>query len=493
MKYIAVFDIGTTSVKGVLIDDRANLKGEYSVLLETHYGPNGEIEQNPEDWWAALKEITARWWDELLINAKQIAMLTFTGQMEDVVPICGDHSNPNAILYSDTRAKEEAEKITQAFPEIKEVTGNTIRASTPMAKLLWLHKRNIYSEANCFVFSAKDYIIYKLANVLVTDPTTGATTGMMNLKDRRWERTIIERTGVNLAKLPKIYKPDEVIGFISKEASYETGFCKDTAVLCGCGDAGASTLGAGAIKHGDSHLYLGTTGWVAVVQDELSVKQQDNEVFLLAHVLENNTISIAPLLNVGNVHHWAVETFVDADCENKYEHAERTINQVTPGSDGLLFLPYLNGERYPVIDQHAKGAFWGIGPTTKKDNFLRAVLEGVSYALKQVLENLSTNGSGTITVIGGGTKSKTWCQILADCLGRAIIVPSNSKYMPAIGAAATAFVNLGWANDYYDFTKRFIENEISIIYYPEQKNVALYHEYYQRFLKLYPHMQGIYK
>nr|WP_239584524.1 FGGY family carbohydrate kinase [Aquibacillus albus] len=496
MEYVAIFDIGTSAVKGVLINQQAEIKGEYSVPVTTHFGENREVEQNPTEWWQAVKKIAQTWWNDLSIDPKQVSMISFSGQMEDVIPVSKNNQKHRAILYSDTRAKGEAVFLHEKFPELTKKTGNSIKPSSPIAKLLWLekYKKNLYEDTLCFLFNAKDFIIYQLTNKFVTDPIAGATTGMMNLLERQWVWDLLEKIGIDLDKLPNLCQPEEIVGYVSAHASAETGFSESTPVLCGSGDAGASTIGAGAVKEGDSYFYIGTTGWVAVVKEQEDLESSMNGVFHLAHLPQKSTITIAPLLNVGNVHHWAVETFIgSAESDASFVAYEELINDASPGSNGVLFLPYLNGERNPISDSEARGAFWGIGPNTKKSDFTRAVIEGICFSLKQLIELLDIDESKSITLIGGGAKSASWCQILADCIGVPVRVPAESEFMPAIGAASSGFIRLGWVKDYQEFSDRFITTNDAKVYRPDDENYNLYQIMYQQYVKLYPSLTEIYR
>ncbi|MBP1970797.1 xylulokinase [Virgibacillus natechei] len=494
-EYVGAFDIGTTAIKGVLVNNQATIIGEYSILLDTYYGENGEIEQSPTDWWQGVKEITQKWWSELKLNPKQIVTLTFSGQMEDVISISSTYPNQRAILYSDTRSEQEAAYIMKKLPTIHDKTGNTIRSSTPLAKLLWLKENNVevFDETQCFVFSSKDYAVYKLTNAFVTDPTTATTTGMMSLNTRDWIPEILETFGLSGNQLPKVYSSEEIVGYVSKAAAEETGLLESTPVLCGSGDAGASTMGAAAVNHGDTYFYIGTTGWAAIVQDSNKQNKGINTIFNLAHLPESLNISIAPVLNAGNVHKWAVETFANEGTDNKYEEFDALVETIPAGSNGLLFLPYLNGERCPVSDTDAKGAFWGIGPKTKKSDMARAVIEGICYSYKQLIDLITNQGSeGLLTLIGGGSKSSAWCQILADVIGRPVRVPIDSEYMPALGISSSAFVSLGWSESYNDFSKQFLVPVEAEMYEPDMVKHEVYEGTYQQYLKLYPNLKGIY-
>ncbi|MCP8617699.1 xylulokinase [Salirhabdus salicampi] len=495
MGYIAVFDIGTTAIKGVLVSREGSIKGELSVDLTTHYGSNREIEQVPLDWWHSVTNIANKWWNEFHIKPEDISMITFSGQMEDVIPISTNGTSVNAILYSDQRAIIEAQMIKELYPTIHKTTRNGIHPSTPIAKLLWLERydQSIYEETKCFVFSAKDFIIYQLTNKCVTDSVTGATTGMMNLKTRSWDENILDTIGIDNSKLPLLLEPSNIVGNVSERASKEIGFLPSTPVLAGSGDAGASTLGAATIDDGDGYFYIGTTGWTAIVQHEEKMDDGLQGIFRLAHLPKDRIIAIAPLLNVGNVHKWAMNTFFDSQTRDDYENFEHLVEESPPGSNGVLFLPYLNGERFPVHDSEAKGAFWGIGPQTSKGDMVRSVIEGICFSLKQLFESFDVDDHRNVTLIGGGTKSSVWCQILADCLGRELRVPTDSQYMTAIGASATAFVQLGWTKDYNEFSKRYLMSIKCKTYIPRQEHYDMYQQHYRKFIKLYPSLVGLYR
>ncbi|MFD1068071.1 xylulokinase [Oceanobacillus locisalsi] len=493
-KYIAVFDIGTTAVKGVLIDQQAKIIGEYDTTVETYYGENGEVEQNPADWWEGMKEITQKWWSELNIEAKQVAAITFTGQMEDVISISPAYPNQRAMLYSDNRFGEEAAHIMKRFPNIQAETGNIIRSSTPLAKLLWMknNKDEIMEHTQCFVFSSKDFSIYKLTNTFVTDPTTAATTGMMNLHTRAWMPEIMEAFGLDANKLPNLYDSGEIVGYVTQSAMEETGFLQHTPVLCGSGDAGATAMGAAAVQQGDTYFYLGTTGWTAMVQENMNHHIQG--MFHLAHIVPHLTISIAPLLNAGNVHEWAVDTFASEGTEDKNSAFEALVKGASVGSNGLYFLPYIHGERFPVQDSDAKGAFWGIGPKTSKSDMARAVMEGICFSYKQLTDLIIDSGDKDfLTLMGGGSKSAAWCQILADMMGVSVRVPADSAYMPALGIAVPAFVQLGWAKHHDAVFEQFLVSTEDKIYKPNMFHHEIYEGMYETYLKMYPSLKGMYE
>lgn len=488
MSYIASIDIGTTTVKGVLIDEKGAFKGKCEVAQETLYKEDGRIEQDPEQWWNAFKKITAEWWT-LGISAHDIAMIALSGQMQDCIPIDKD-GNPtrHAILYSDVRAETEAQAIQSRIPKIQEVTGNHFDGSMPFPKIKWLftHEPDNFKRTHSFLISSKDFIIHRLTGESVTDPTSGATTGMMRLKEREWFLDAVEGEGIDRRKLPQLLASDDIAGYVHAAGAQATGLVEGTPVLCGVGDAGATTMGAGVAGLGDRYAYLGTTGWMAISSD--SVRKSRHGVFHLAHLPEQLFIKVAPLTNAGNAHRWAVSIFTDPTLptEEAYAQFEQKMTQTSPGANGVLFLPYLNGERCPVHDPNATGSFVRLQSSTNRYDMSRAVLEGVACSIRQSFEYLSASVGKPLTLLGGGSRSRTWCQILADVCQTTIYVPEDAEYLPSLGAASSAFLRLGWVDSYEAFAKEIIARYPRTEFTPIPDNIKTYNAVYEDFVKLYP-------
>lgn len=496
MTYIAVFDIGTTAVKGLLVDEAMNMKETETVALTTFTPKAGRVEQYPTDWWQAVQTIAGQWWKNG-INNQDVKAITFTGQMEDVITISKQAKAYPAILYSDTRAAQEAEAIGRMFPELRESTGNHVSPTTPLAKLKWLqqHDNEQYEDASAFVFCSKDAIIHHLTGKTVADVVTASTTGMMDLTKQEWNKDIISTYGLDVEKLPQLMALEAIVGQVTAEASTQTGFAESTIVINGGGDAGATTLGASAIAPDDCYFYMGTTGWLATVAENKTTDHLSENHFNLAYVNQRR-ISVAPLLNVGNIHQWAVNTYVEdipERTEDPYETFEKIIAKTTICSGGILFLPYLHGERNPIMDTEAKGAYWGIHPQTGQGEMARATLEGVTFSLKQMLELFTLHNNQTITLIGGGSKSPTWCQMMADIMNHPIRIPKDSEYLPSLGIAATAYQALGWTTTYDTYLEKLKNQQPNQTYKPNKANSKKYQNHYNNYLKLYPTMKQMYQ
>lgn len=484
MKFIASFDIGTTNIKGVLVSEEAaihHVKNKPIEVLTT----GGFVEQAPEAWYDAVVEIAQEWFREG-VRPEQIRLLSFSGQMQDCIPVSAEGSPVRpAILYSDGRAVEQSIRLLDKLGEetIVRETANHMDGTLTLPKMIWLqeHEPASYAGTAKFLISSKDYVIAKLTGAFVTDPTSAATTGCMKLQTRSWMAEWLQELGLDPGKMPVILPSDAEAGQVHERGSAETGFIPGTPVLCGIGDAGAATLGAGVYEEGEAYAYIGTTGWVAAASNQyMDVK---SGAFNLAYVVPGRQISIAPLTNAGSAHKWAAQVFgtghgregsteIDGNSVSSHENNDKsdgssasstsdetdyhdllftefeTALTAAERGSGVLFLPYLNGERCPVQDVNASGSFIGLRTTTTKGQMGLAVLEGVALAIRQVMGLIiKPEAELRISLIGGGAKSKSWCQILADVLQCELVVPEDSHYLPSIGAAMLGFSQLGWSGN----------------------------------------------
>lgn len=489
MKYIASFDIGTTNVKGILVNEDATIFFEKNISLNV-IRHSSFVEQEPQQWYDAVTRISKDWF-KVGIKPKDIALLTFSGQMQDCIPI-GEGVQPlrPAILYADNRATEQSKVLLEEIGEshIHQLTENHMDGTLTFPKILWLQENEaeVFQKTVNFLVSSKDYAIARLTGVYATDPTSAATTGCMDIRSRSWIGSWLERYGVKREQMPSIFGSDEIVGYVHEQGAAESGFAVGTPVLCGIGDAGAATLGAGVHDEDEVYAYIGTTGWVAAAS--FGFIDVRSGAFNLSYVDDGRQISIAPLSNAGNAHQWAMDTFGNGSRGDSlsYQQFEQALQRVERGQHEVMFLPYLNGERCPVQDMNASGCFIGLKPTTTKEEMGTAVLEGVALAMRQVLELLAKDGSNfRVTLIGGGAKSKSWCQIIADVLGCELVVPKDSQYLPSLGAAALGFRHAGWSQDYSSLCRTFKGLQKAEVYSPNTSLKAYYERQYDKYKRFY--------
>ena len=490
--YIAAFDVGTTAVKGVLADEAGRPAAVLSIEIPTLFEGNLK-EQDPQSWWDAFREISLEFTKS--VPPAQIEALVMSGQMQDLIPL--DRAlNPvcNAILYSDGRAGEQAKRMEGGVgaERFLSITGNRCDGSLPLPKLLWLKecRPDLYALTSHVLISSKDYLIARLTGICAGDVTSGSTAGAMDIFQKRWSGELLDSAGVSPNLFPKLLAAHRKVGGVLPEAAGECGYSSGMPVFAGTGDAGAATLASGIAAPGQYNINLGTSGWVAAVSDSPLLTQEG--IFNLAAMPEGRYINVVPFLNAGNVHSWiagVMAGFAGREAAD-FDALGDLLAQSVPGSGGTLFLPYLVGERFPVLDPDARGCCIGLTPRTTAADLARAALEGVAFSIRQGLERLDA-APQSISLIGGGGREAVWCQILADVLGREIAVFRDAELLPAMALASAALLGLGKITCYEQFTASLGGLENCVRYTPRAGSGEVYGPLYERFCRLHPALRAL--
>ena len=489
MYYIATYDVGTTAVKGVLVSSDGEIKTSELVQIKTYFQQDYK-EQKPDDWFDAFCQIGKKFTSH--VGADKIKAVIMSGQMQDLI-LVDEAGRPlrDAILYSDARAGLEAAKIQEMVTEdkLEAITCNHFDGSMPLAKLLWVkeHEPEIYAKTRQVLISSKDYIIRCLTGIACGDATACATAGAMNLKQMTWDEELITAATLNLELFPPIKYPHEVVGTVVEEMQDLCGYDQNTVVYAGIGDAGATTLASGIASFGEFNVNIGTSGWVATISN--SPLDLHGRVFNLAGFSEKTYINVVPFFNAGNVHKWITKVFSEGDSLD-YEKSTKLLESSVPGCHGVLFLPYITGERFPVIDPDIRGAYYGITPDTSAEDLTRACLEGVAFSVRQGLELIDCEVK-SVSLIGGGARVAVWCQILADVLGKDVKVYKKADILPAKALASAVLLANGEIADYGDFVKTLQDEDACITYRASNDTHEIYNEVYRKFVKLYPHLRGL--
>ena len=480
MTYIAAFDAGTTAVKGTLVNEAGEAVLSRSVEFSTLFH-EGFQEQAPQDWWAAFCEISRQFTGE--IPAKNISGIIMSGQMQDLIPL-DEALDPlcPAILYSDGRAETQAAALEEAVggEYFLRTTGNRCDGSLPLPKLMWLkeNRPELYARTAHILISSKDYLTARLTGVCAGDVTACATAGAMDIRRKRWDEKLLSAAGVDAKLFPALYQPHRQVGTVLPDAAAACGYRAGTAVFAGIGDAGATTLASGIHQPGQYNINLGTSGWVATVSDDILLAEAG--VFNLAAAAEGHYINVVPFLNAGNVHKWISGVLGGTAGVPGYQAVSALLECSVPGSHGVLFLPYLVGERFPVLDPNARGCFFGMTAEATAADLVRACLEGVAFSLRQGLEQFS-EPPVSISLIGGGGREAVWCQVLADVLGHDITVLGDTEFRASQALAALARQDAGSLALAADGT----------VYHPQSEYRTLYDALYARYRKLYPALREI--
>lgn len=491
-KYIAAFDIGTTAVKGVLACEDGTLTASRSIDIPTIFEGDRK-EQDPLVWYEAFCRISKGFFQEEGMRPEQIMGIVMSGQMQDVIPI-DEEFQPvgNALLYSDGRGEEQAQRLLAAFgaEKIEAITGNHCDGSLSFPKILWMkeHQPEQFSRVWKILISSKDYVIARLTGEAVGDVTACATACAMDIHKKVWDRELIEGMGVSTDLFPKLYHSHEKVGAVTDAASEETGYAVGTTVYGGVGDAGATTLASGIAKPGQYNVNLGTSGWVATVSHDVLPAQMG--VFNLAAMPENVYINVVPFLNAGNVHKWISTVLSPKEGTADYGYIDGLLQRSCPGAGGVMFLPYLVGERFPVMDSNVKGCFVGLTPETDRKDMVRACLEGVAFSIRQGIESIKTPAT-SVSIIGGGGRVSAWCQILADVLHQTVYVYKNAEVLPSLAIASAVLLEQGKIKSYDEFTASLQKPENSVAYVPSKEAGEIYDGMYEKYRKLYPAVKDL--
>ncbi|KAA9022535.1 gluconokinase [Niallia endozanthoxylica] len=479
-EYVIGLDIGTTSVKACLFHLNGKLIAEDEKLNTFHYPQQGwaeqdavEIEQSAV---LAVRDVIKK----AEIDKDELISIGFSSAMHSLVCVNneGKPISP-AIIWSDGRSSSQAESVLNTIGNrVYAATGTPIHPMTPFTKLLWMKETEYdpYKRATYFM-SIKEYVLQSWFNVRVIDYSMASATGLFNPAKLNWEDELLEMTGINKEQLSEIVPPTHILHGINKDIAEEMGITPDLPIVVGAADGQLSNLGIGAILPGEVAVSVGTSG--AIRQLTKGVKTSDSKETFCYSFTEDTSIIGGPTNNGGIVLQWLKDLLND---QRSFGTFLSDAEQVAPGAEGLLFLPYLNGERAPIWNQHAKGNFYGIAITHKKEHFIRAALEGITFNLYQIgkaLEKLAGEPQ-KIYVNGGLARSPLWLQMMADIFEAKIYV-SESHHSAAWGAAWTALVALEKVNS-FEGIKQNIPMADPVV--PNEEQSKIYKEIYDKYEKL---------
>ncbi|NLK22143.1 MAG: xylulokinase [Epulopiscium sp.] len=476
-------DLGASSVKVLAVDQEGNILGEASREYLVHYPKSNWAEQNPEDWWVNTKEAIKELISKSNIPSDKVRSIGFSGQMHGLVAL--DESNNvlfPAILWCDQRTTEECEDITNHFGQEKltELVGNKALTGFTAPKILWVkkNKQELFEKIR-HILLPKDYIRFKLTGDYATDVSDASGMLLLDVENRTWSQEMIEYMGIDKDCLPKLYESYEITGNLTKEVKEELGLSGDVLVVGGAGDNAAGAIGTGTVKEGTVMVTLGTSGVVFAAHDEYAVDSK-NRLHAFCHS-NGKYHSMGVMLSAASCLKWWVEE------ANKGMDFDELLNEAALsklGCDGVIFLPYLMGERTPYADPNAKGTFLGLSMTSTRGDMTRAVLEGVAFGLRdslEILKDIKVNIS-QIIAIGGGSKSPLWKQILADIFGQTI-EEINTNQGGALGAAILAGVGAGEFKTIEEACTKFIKVVGSVK--PIDENVKRYNKIHKIYTKAY--------
>lgn len=488
MKYVIGIDLGTSAVKVLLMNQGGEICLEVSREYPLIQEKSGYSEQDPREWvdqtTMALRELV----NQLDEDSNCIEGISFSGQMHGLVLL--DHENNllrNAILWNDTRTTAQCQEIynTVGKERLLEITKNVALEGFTLPKLLWVkkHEPEIYQKAAVFMLP-KDYLRYAMTGQIHSEYSDAAGTLMLNVAEKRWSEEICELMGIDPKLCPPLVASHQFVGTITEDFSKRTGLAPTTRVFAGGADNACGAIGSGILSDGVTLCSIGTSG-VVLSYEERSDRDFNGRVHYFNHGEEKAFYTMGVTLAAGYSLSWFKNTFAPGET---YETLLKGLGDVPIGANGLLFTPYLVGERTPHADAVIRASFIGIQASHKRIDFARAVIEGITFSLNETIEIFRERGKAIDTVIsiGGGAQNDIWLQIQADIFNAAI-VRLSSEQGPAVGAAMLAAWGCGWYESLQQCAKMFITS--SKTFQPIPENVEKYKEIYGLYKMVY-HQTG---
>ncbi|HLV36967.1 MAG TPA: xylulokinase, partial [Spirillospora sp.] len=440
MTYLLGLDISTTGAKALIIDERGAVVASHTEPQPISTPKPLWSEQNPADWWEGMVTSIRTALAKSGLAGEDIACIGLTGQMHGLVLLdqAGSVLRPS-ILWNDQRTQAQCDYMTETigFKRLIELTGNQALTGFTAPKILWVRENepDIYARA-AHVLLPKDYIRYMLTGDYAIDVADAAGTSLLNVAERRWSSEVLDALEIPAEWMPQTFEGPEITGVVSGAAAEVTGLKAGTPVIAGGGDQAAGAVGVGAVKPGVISLVVGTSGVVFAPLSQYAY-EPDGRLHAFCHSVPGMWHFMGVMLSAAGSLQWFRDTLAPGES---FDDLLAPAEAIPPGSDGLLFLPYLTGERTPHPDPLARGAFVGLTVRHTRAHLARAVLEGVAFGLKDGFNLIAEAGLPShieVRVSGGGARSTLWKQILADVLG-ATLVSTNSTEGAAYGAALLA-------------------------------------------------------
>ena len=431
-------DLGTSSVKAVVVDEAQGLVASATAPLAVSRPRELWSEQNPEDWWSAVEQAVQELRHKAGPAWSGIRAVGLSGQMHGVVLLdeAGLPLRP-AILHNDGRAFAEAEELNRRLPAIGTIAGVPAMPGFAAPKLLWLaaHEPEVMGRARMLLLP-KDYLRFRMTGSFATDMCDASGALLLDAANRQWSPVIAEACGIPLSLLPAALEGTAVSGQLRGAVAQAWGLTPGTIVAAGAGDAAAGAIASGAIGEGDAFISLGTAAQYFVALESYR-PAPEHLIHSFCHGLPGRWFQMAALLNGAGALAWAAGLLGRNDIGELLAETERAF---TGAPSPVTFLPYLSGERTPHNNPHAKGVLFGLTPATGPAQVTQAVLEGIALSLADAQGYLAETGGlpERIAVNGGGSRNRFWMRILASALRKTLVLPDGSETGPAFGAARLA-------------------------------------------------------
>lgn len=484
--YLLGVDFGGGASKATLLREDGVVTAVNTVEYRTIYPKQGYAEQNPSDWYSAIKENIMAVIKKSGIHPSEIAALSLDAATHTAV-VCDKDFNVlcPSIYWTDTRSTDEVRYLKENFGDlILSSAYHSVDTIWTLPQLLWLKnkKPGVWEKCRRIMF-AKDYVRHMLTGDYVTDNIEAQGSMLFDFNTGAWSEKLCKIIGFDACDMPQVVHPGDTAGTVTKKAAEETGLCEGTKVICGTTDTAMEVFASGAAALGETTVKLATAGRICVITDRA---YPDKNLVNYSHIVDGLWYPGTATKSCAASYRWYRDTFGD-----DYKALDCGAQQIPPGCDGLFFHPYLNGELTPYADPLLRGSFTGIRAGHDKRHFSRAVLEGVAYSLsesKNVLENLGISHNSYASIIGGGAYSPLWRQIVSDVLGISLVLRKNSD--SSLGSAMLAGISADIFENPADAINRCTEiiGETN----PNTDNHLIYAENFKTYKKIHDALAPVY-
>jgi xylulokinase len=516
--YALVHDVGTTANKSCIykLGEKVELVASEMAEYPLYVLPNGGVEQDVEDWWRAICDATRRVIRKSNLSPNDIGAMTFCAQMQAFIPVDKDGNALRfAMNYLDIRSMQQLERYLfhgllriekwNAFKVLRWIQvngGAALTAKDPLWKYHWVKENEpeVFDAMHVWL-DAKDYLAQRSTGRFVMGYDSAHLTFLYDTRPDKlgWHEGLCKTYDVDMDHLPPVIKATDVVGHLLPKAAEELGLLEGIPVFGGGGDLPLITVGAGCLETNDMHIYIGTSGWVASTVDK-----RMTDVFGMAAsimgAIPGAYSYISEQETSGRCLQWvrdhlaldAIGVYLDAkNIEDKeeeqktlYQYLNEVVEKVRPGAGGVIFTPWLHGNRSPIEDPYARGMFFNIGLETGKRHLVRSVLEGVAFNKRWCLETIERKvpRQDVLRFVGGGAQSEVWAQIIADVTNRRIEIVENAQSAGTIGGAIVCAVGLGIVNEFRDAKKMIT---VANSFDPQPENQEVYDKHYKVFKDLY--------
>ncbi|MGM0755396.1 MAG: xylulokinase [Bacillota bacterium] len=489
MKYVMGIDLGTSGVKAILVDESGKVCCEASKPYRLIQDKPGYCEQHPEDWVeqtiAAMRELMAR----QPAHSRRVEGISFSGQMHGLVLL--DESRQvlrPAILWNDTRTTEQCTRITKKLGDrLQKITKNQALEGFTLPKLLWVkeHEPDIDQQIDMFLLP-KDYVRFRLTGAIHIDYSDAAGTLLLDIGEQTWSKEICQAFDIPPHVCPPLVLSEAEVGTLLPQVARETGIKEGVKVFAGGADNACGAIGAGILSSGHTLCSIGTSGVILSYEEDHERELQGN-LHLFHHAQKDAFYTMGVTLSAGYSLEWTKSLLAP---EKSFQALLEGVADVAPGANGLLFTPYLVGERTPYADSIIRGSLIGLDSRHERAHMVRAVLEGITFSLNESIALFRQAGKRieSIVSIGGGARSQTWLQMQADIF-QAEVIQLENEQGPALGAAMLAAVGGGWYPSLEACADQFIHQ--AAVYEPNQQRVDVYAHLFRLYQSIYTKTRDI--